>query len=195
MKKTHIVQSHRSAIERAIGALKKFQVLQGGQCESIVLKEKELDVCMALQILMQMHREDTMDRIPAKPPHLPHAHIITPTEHKIPKFPTVVKRTDQDFPRHLERFHEFLTSHVPTIRKWLFDASRDQIFSGRQEKRGRNLVEGANILQLRVHERRDGIWLVRATVGASMRGCSYDLCMELTQGTDDFWGRCECKSG
>jgi len=186
LKKTHIVQSHRGMIERAIGALKQFQVLQGGQCDSIVLREKELDVCMALQILMQMHREGTMHRIPDKAPCLPNAHIITPAEIKIPKFPTGAKMTDQDFPPHLKRLREFLTYHVGTIRKWLNDASRDQIFSSRQEKRGRNLVQGANVLQLRVHERQEGVWLIRGTVGASMRGCSYVLYMETTRGTNNL---------
>lgn len=195
LKKTHIVQSYRSAVERAIGALKLFLVLQGGQCDNIVLREKELDVCMALQNLIQMHREGTMDRIPVKAPCLPDAHIITPSEIKIPKFPAETKMTDQDFPVHLRRFRKFLTFHAGTIREWLFDASRNQIFSNRQEMRGRNLVQGANILQIRVHERREGVWLVRGTVGASMRGCSYVSCAELTHGTNDFWVRCECKSG
>jgi hypothetical protein len=142
---------------------------------------------LALQNLIEMHRAGNMQSIPQKAPHLPDAHIITPTEIKFPKIPTPTKMTDQDFPVHLKRFHVFLTSHAAIIRKWLFDASWEQIFSNRQEQRGENLVKGANVLQIRVHERRDGVWIVQGDVGASMRGGSYVLYMELTVATQEFW--------
>jgi len=195
LKKTHIVQSHRSLIERQIGSLKFWQVLQGGQCNFIDQREKELDACMALENLMQMLRDDKLDTIPARAPHLADAHIITPEEIPFPKIPTKMEMTDADFPPHLKRLHAFLTSHATILRNWLFDASRDQIFSNRQEKRAENLVKGANVLQVRAHERMDGVWIIRGEVGASMRGGSYVVCLELIQGTNEFWSRCECKSG
>ena len=192
---THIIQSNRSVIERSIGELKDFQILSGGSCDSIVQKEKELDAALSLHNLIRMYRDGRFETIPEHAPCLPGAHIITPSEPKLPSIPKEVSVADQDFPPHLATFHQDLTKHAKQMRQWLYDASRDQIFSNRVAQRGVNLVNGGNVLQIAVHQRGDSVWIVRAEVGASMKGVSYILYLELTIGSNVFKATCECLAG
>ena len=73
----------------------------------------------------------------------------------------------------MKEFYEDLTSHAKQIENWLWDASWEQSFSNRVEKRGDNLVKGGNMLQLSVHKVMDRVWIVRGNVGAAMKGVSY----------------------
>lgn len=71
------MQSHRGIIERRFAHLKMFEILQGGSCDSIEIKEKELDAAMALCNLQNYQREKRMQNIPERPPFVEHSHIIT----------------------------------------------------------------------------------------------------------------------
>jgi hypothetical protein len=81
------------------------------------------------------------------------------------------------------------------MRYWLYDASHDQIFTNRVTQRGVNLVNGGNVLHLAVRQRGDSVRIVRAEVGASMKGVSYILYLELTIGSNAFKATCECLAG
>lgn len=195
LKKSHIVQSHRGLIERRIGSLKFWQILQGVQCDSICLKEKELDVAMSLENLILLDREGLMDTIRAKAPFAPGAHIITSDQDVPFSLPKERSLRDADTPSHVKEFYEDLTSHAKQIENWLWDASWEQSFSNRVEKRGDNLVKGGNMLQLSVHKVMDRVWIVRGNVGAAMKGVSYKSYVKITIGSRLFECMCECTAG
>ena len=195
LKKSHIVQSHRGLIERRIGSLKFWQILQGGQCDSICLKEKELDVALALENLILLERGGSLGTIKAKAPFSPGAHIITPDQDVPLALPREQSLQDADIPSHVKEFYEDLTSHAKQIEKWLWDASWEQSFTNRVEKRGDNLVKGGNVLQLSVHNIMDRVWIVRGNVGAAMKGVSYKSYVKITIGSRLFQCMCECTAG
>ena len=189
------MQSYRGLIERMFAQLKMFQILQGGQCDSIVTKEMELDCAMALHNLITRERLGLMDDIPARAPYAPSAHIITPTRQDIVKLPTKIDFVHGHFPPHLTQFHEFLTSHVGEISRALAGAGADQIFSSRVKARGHNLYHGGNILQMGVRHVNDGQWIIRVYVGASMKGVSYNCYVRMQLGSHHFETTCECIAG
>jgi hypothetical protein len=123
LKKSHIVQSHRGLIERRIGSLKFWQILQGGQWDSICLKEKELDVALALENLIPLERGGSMGAIKARAPFSPGAHIITPDQDVPLALPKEQSLQDANIPSHVKEFYEDLTSHAKQIENWLWDAS------------------------------------------------------------------------
>lgn len=195
LRATHLVQSYRGLIERMFAQLKMFQILQGGQCDSIVTKEMELDCAMALHNLITRERLGLMGDIPARAPHAPSAHIITPSRQDIVKLPKKIDLASPLFPTHLTQFREFLTTHVGEISRALADASPDQIFSSRVEARGRNLYQGGNILQMGARHVNDGQWIIRVLVGASMKGVSYNCYVRMQLGSHHFETTCECIAG
>jgi hypothetical protein len=89
----------------------------------------------------------------------------------------------------------FIGTSPRQMRYWLYDASHDQIFTNRVTQWGVNLVNAGNVLQISVHQRGDSVWIVRAEVGALMKGVSYILYLELTIGSNSFEATCECLAG
>jgi hypothetical protein len=175
--------------------LKLFLILQGGQCDSIVTKEMELDCALALLNLLTRERFDLMGDIPNRAPFAPSSLIITPTRENIVKLPTKIDMNDPAFPPHLIQFHTFLSYHVAEISKALADASADQIFSSRVAARGRNLLHGGNILQIGARHVNDGQWIIRVCVGASMKGVNYNCYVRMQLGSHHFETTCECIAG
>jgi len=175
--------------------LKMFQILQGGHCDSIVTKEMELDVAMALQNLLTRERFDIMDGIPARAPFAPHAHIITRTEENVVKLPTKKDLADKGIPLHLKEFRRDITSHAGEILKALSSGGADQMFSTRNEKRGDNLFNGGNVLQVGAHCVGEREWVVRFNVGAHMKAFSYNCYLKMTVGSNIFASTCECVGG
>ena len=159
------------------------------------MKEKELDVAMALENLILLERGGSLDTIVERAPFAPGAHIITSDQDvplSIPKARTV---QDVDLPSHVKEFHENLTVHAKQIESWLWDGSKEQVFTDRVEKRGDNLVKGGNVLQLSTHRVIDRVWMVRAFVGAAMKGVIYKSFVKITIGSNLFDCTCECMAG
>lgn len=150
---------------------------------------------MALHNLIMLNRNDNLGTIPKRAPHPPYAHIITPAEFQIPSIPREKHINDADFPSHLTKFRNALTGQVSQIKLWLHDDSNDQLFSNRVVQRAKNLVDGANVLQIAVHERMEGVWIVCGHVGASMKGVSYVSYMEIVINSNAFKSACECTAG
>lgn len=175
--------------------LKAFEILQGGNCDSITAKEKELDAAMALVNLILRARLGMLKDIPSRSPFAFHSHIITRDLDPPIKIPRQVDVSDAGFPRHLMEFHDALRLHHGELAKALHDISRGQIFSSRVKARGENLLQGANVLQVRVYKQMDGVWMVRFDVGASMKGVNYVSMLKLVVGSNIFDLACECTAG
>jgi hypothetical protein len=178
-----------------IRELKLFCILFGGDCTSVAQREKELNCAMALHNLIILDRADRLGSIPRGAPCAPDAHIITPAESPIPSIPTQKDINSADFPSHLNDFRNGLSVHTNQIKLWLNDASQEQIFSNRVVQRAKNLVNGANVLQIAVHKRMDDVWIVCGNVGASMKGVCYVSYMEIVIHSNIFKSTCECTAG
>ena len=159
------------------------------------MKEKELDVAMALENLILLERGGSLDTIVARAPFAPAAHIITPDQEVPLSIPKARSVQDADIPSHVKDFHEDLTVHAKQIENWLWDGSKEQVFSNRVEKRGDNLVKGGNVLQLSTHQVVDHVWMVCAAVGAVMKGVIYKSYVKITIGSNLFDCACECMAG
>ncbi len=189
------MQSFRGTIERMFAHLKKWEILQGGQIDSILRREKELDVAMALHNLNLRDRLNLMAAIPKRAKHAAGSHILTldiPPKVTIPK---AVKETDAKFPPHVKKFINDLTTMGPTLHKIAVGMKPFDIFSDRNWKRGENLFLGGNVVQIAVEEEDLGIWRVRFNVGASRKYTTYKCFARLNKDAGVLQSACECKAG
>ena len=189
------MQSHHSVIECLFASLKLFQILQGGQCDSIVTNKKELDVAMALQNLITRSCLGLMGGIPKRALFAPNSHIITKNNDNIFNPPKQRSIDDDDIPVHLKAFHEDLKSHGGELFNALEILGEDQLFTTRHEKRGQNLKDGGNVLQVGVYSNGLREWTVRFHVGAYMRSGGYNCYLKFQIGTNKFDSMCECTGG
>ncbi len=195
MKKTHVVQSHRGLIERMFARLKKWDVLKGGLVDEVAFKEMELDCAMALQNLNEMDRLGLMRLIPERPHFAPGSHIITSDLEPSMKYPAGLALDSDKVPAHLRRFHSAMSDIAPELRKAIVGVRGKNIFTERTRKRGENLFKGGNVLQVLVEEQPLDNWLVRFTVGASMKTSVYNNYCVLNKSEGVVQQICECKNG
>lgn len=195
MKSSHKVQSCRSVVERMFASLKKWEVLFGSDVDSIEKLEKELDCAMALHNLIILQREDMMHMIPARAKFSKNAHIITPSLEPSMKFPPKLALESPKVPVHVKEFHVALAQLSPMIVKLLEATGRDQIFTGRVAKRGLNLWEAGNVLQIMVERHELDNWWIRFSVGASIKFPTYKCYCVLNHISGLVKFICECKGG
>ncbi len=175
--------------------MKKWEILSGGSVDSINTKEKELDCAMALQNLIERHRLNIVDDIPARAPYAPNAHIITPDLEPSMKIPKSVPLNSKKMPKHVLKFNGALTRIVPKLEQVLVKKGDDSLFQPRLLKRTENLFLGGNVLQFMVQEEALGIWRVRISVGASMKTPVYKCYARLDANEGVVDQICECKNG
>jgi hypothetical protein len=195
LKKTHKVQSHRGMVERIIRRVKEFGSVQGMKIESIEKFETLLDNVCAQHNLKEMMRQGLGHLIPKVAPCAPEAHIFTVDLEPSLKIPREVSLNSPKMPLHLKQFHEELKSVVPQLQKILAGVSHKACFSTRVLARGRNLFEGANVLQVTVQDEGDGLYTLRFNVGASMKSPVYKCYVQLKKDLGLIRQACECKNG
>jgi len=175
--------------------LKTNEVLCGGNVESIVIKEKELDVAMALCNLNERVRQGLMKDIPARAPFAPQSHIITPHLEPPSLFPRSIGMDDANFPPHLMLFHSALTSTVSQLEGQLGDDAGAVSFSTRVRARGKNLLDGGNVLQVAAQHVGGAEWWVLGIVAASMKVHRYNCYVKIISGVGVDAMVCACKGG
>lgn len=195
MKKTHIVQSHRGLVERIIRRLKEFACVQGGKIESIEKLEQLLDNVCAQHNLKELARQQLLHTIPKVAPCAPGSHIFTPDLEPSIKIPRAVTLDSPKMPAHVKVFHEEMTSIAPELSSILKGEGMLSCFTNRVLARGRNLFEGANVLQTVVQDEGDGLYTLRFLVGASMKSPAYKCYVQLKKGLGVCRQACECKNG
>lgn len=195
LRKTHIVQSYRGLVERIIRRLKEFGCVQGGKIESIEKLEQLLDNVCAQLNLKELTRQQLMHTIPKVAPCAPGSHIFTPDLEPSIKIPRAVTLDSSMMPVHLKRFHEEMTSVAPELRNILAGEGALSCFTGRVLARGKNLFEGANVLQVAVQDEGDGLYTLRFLVGASMKSPVYKCFVQLKRTLGVCRQACECKNG
>lgn len=166
-----------------------------GQLDSILRREKELDVAMALHNLNLHDRLKLMGTIPKRAKSAAGSQILAweiPPKMAIPK---AVKVTDANFPLHVKEFIDGLTFMGPTLHKIAVAIKPFDIFSDRNLKYGENLFLGGNVVQIAVQEEHLGIWRVRFNVGASKKFTTYKCYARLNKDAGVLASVCECKAG
>lgn len=168
--KSHKVQSERAVAEQTICDLKTAKVMSGNKINTVVEKSKELDCVIGLHNLRILLKEDPAFDIPERRGALLEEHIFKPlvapadVDLKIP--PPIVPKQERNI-RHIRKFEEFLRSAAPAIARALETGGNESVFYPTVGKRGRNLSNGAYVLQLRVQEEDLDVWIVKFVVGAS----------------------------
>lgn len=175
--------------------LKKWEILLGGNIESIGRFEMELDSAMALQNLLERERLDIMDGIPDRNPCPPDAHIITRDLDPDLKIPKAMTLENAKFPKHWKTFIDQMSSIMPDIAKILAGDKTIGIFSTRVQKRGQNLFEGGNVVQISCEILENDVLRVQGRVYASMKAPCYECFMDLQKGDGVLHSACTCKNG
>lgn len=195
MKKSHKVQSHRGLIERMFARLKKWEILEDGNIESIDMFEMELDCAMALQNLNERVRLGLMDGIPDRAPFTLDEHIITRDVEAKLSIPKPIRPENAKFPPHWKEVMQQMTSIVPDLQRILTGDPEIRIFSQRVLKRGENLFSGGNVVQIASQLLANDVIRFQARVYASMKIPCYTTFFEVQKGDGVIRSVCSCKNG
>ena len=97
--------------------------------------------------------------------------------------------------KHIRKFVDFLPSLAPAIKRAIEKRGDEGVFFPTVASRGRNLYNGAYVLQLRLQEEIGDVWTVKFIVGASY---SYEVHTGYFQMSHDNAAVaqiCDCYSG
>lgn len=198
MSASHRVQSVRAVVEQTIADLKLAKVLFGNKINAIVSHEKELDCVIGLHNLRVLLKTDPQFDIPRRRNALVDEHIFKPlmkSEELDLKIPLPITPKMESEIAHIRRFEEFLSSASPAIGNALETGGKECVFYPTVGKRGRNLYNGAYVLQLRLQEELMECWTIKYLVGASY---SYELHTGYFQMSKDDAAKahiCDCYAG
>lgn len=174
--------------------LKKWEVLQGGSVDSITVREKELDVALALTNLNTRARLGLLGAIATRVRFASNPHSITSEIEQEISIPKPMKPTDAKFPAHLKQFMEALPSLAPTLHKLAIADRGFDVFTTRTLQRGRNLFSGGSVLQFGVQPLPLDVWRLRWIVGASMKVHKYVGYADFSK-NGVVQSVCECQAG
>lgn len=198
MAKSHKVQSQRVVVEQTIADLKLFKVMESNKIESVAQFEKVLDCATALHNLKVLIKFDPRFDIPARRAAIPGEHIFGPkvpeknVDLKIPADPPNPEL--RDF-RHISKFKDFLPSAAGAIGKAVELRGNDSVFFPTVRDRGKNLYNGAYVLQLRVQEELLERWTVKYIVGASYSYETHTGYFQMSRDNAVIRSICDCFSG
>lgn len=195
---SHVVQSERAVVEQTIADIKLWKVMNDNKVSSVAERTKELDCVLGLHNLGVLLKEDPQFDIPERRAALLDEHVFKP---KIPadevdlKIPPEVRPSLEPKIKHIRRFERFLPSVAPTIRKSLEIGGQASVFYPTVGKRGRNLYDGAYVLQLQLQEEELDVWTVKFLVGASYSYETHSGYFQLCQDEVPKCSACDCYSG
>ena len=157
---SHKVQSIRAVVEQTIADLKLFKIMGGNKIKSVSDFEGTLDCVIALNNLKVLHKVDSTFDIPERRTAISQEHVFHPlvsekdVDLKIPADAPDLLRPEY---RHIREFKDFLPSAIPVVEKALEKGGDDCVFFPTVLKRGKNLYNGAYVLQLRVQKELLGV--------------------------------------
>jgi hypothetical protein len=198
VKSSHNVQSVRAKVEHTFADLKNFKIMSSNKISTVADFEITLDNIMALHNLMILLKHFPNFDLPPRRAAITGEHIFHPlvrendVDLKIPADPVDLTLTKY---RHINEFTNFLTSASKAIREAIETGENECIFFPTVGFRGRNLYNGAYVLQLQVQDEGLGVWTVKYLVGASY---SYEIHTGYFQMSRDDAAinhNCECFSG
>lgn len=192
------MQSTRVVVEQTIGDLKKSKVLDFNRIADVKMVDKVLDCVIALHNLRQIFKVNPQFTIPVRRHAVEREYVFVPTvkesevDFKIPD-----REPDLSLPelKHIDAFKEFLPSAAPAIDRAVKKGGQDCVFFPSVRARGKNLYEGAYVLQLQVQDEGLGIWTVRYRVGASYSYETHVGYFRMSQDNAALNNICDCYSG
>jgi hypothetical protein len=195
---SHKVQSARVVVEQTIRDLKCFKVMESNKIKSVEEFEKVLDCVIALHNLKVLLRKDENFDIPPRRAAIPGEHIFRPQQaEKDVDLKIPADKPDPNAPtyHHIRDFVNFLPSAAPAIKKAVVRRSQDHVFTPTVLERGKNLHDGAYVLQLRVQDEGLDIWTVKYIVGASYSYETHVGYFQLSNLNAALASICDCHSG
>jgi len=200
--KSHSVQSVRAVVENTIADVKQWKVMEGNKVSTVKQKEQELDCVIGLHNLRQLLKMNPDFDIPTRRNAIPDEHIFKPRiapEDVDLKIPAAITPKIRKTIPHVLKFEQFLSSAAPAAKRALERYGKEHVFFPNVGKRGRNLYEGAYVLQLRVQEENADdqldVWTVQYIVGASYSFESYKGYFQMSKDEAVLCNICECYSG
>lgn len=146
--------------------------MDGNKIENIEEKTKELDCVIGLHNLKVLRKVNNNYDIPERRYALPEEHVfkpLKPADEVDLKIPPSITTTKEGESKHIRDFERFLPSVAPLLKKAIENEKNESIFYPTVGKRGKNLYEGAYVLQLKLQEEILGVWTINFIVGASYR--------------------------
>lgn len=198
MKSSHKVQSERAVVERVIAHLKNYKVMFSNKVRTAKQFEKTLDNVIALHNFHFLVKLDPTFDLPSRRAAISGDHIFHPlvskneVDLKIP-----ADEPDLALPKycHIREFKEFLPSAASGIEAALERGGRHCIFTPTVLERGKNLYNGAYVLQLQVMSETVSSWTVKYLVGASYSYETHTGYVEITKDGITEHHICDCFSG
>ncbi len=198
LKRSHKVQSTRVVVEQTIANLKLAKVMESNKIESVEMVEKLLDCVIALHIFRVLVKRVPDFDIPPRRAAIPGEHILKPlmpqkdVDQKIPEDPPNLALAEY---RHIRDFKDFLPSAARAIGKAMELRGDEGVFFPTVRKRGRNLYNGAYVMQLRVQPEELDVWTVQYVVGASYSYETHMGYVEMSRDNAVTRSICDCFSG
>jgi hypothetical protein len=185
-------------VEQVFADLKLFKVMESNKIGSVEHFEKVLDCVIALHNLRVLRKLKPEFDIPPRPRAVPGEHIfrpLIPTKDLDLKIPADPPKLNLPAYAHIRKFKDFLSSAAPAIRKAMEKGGQEGVFFPTVRKRGRNLYNGAYVLQLRVQEEELDEWTVKYLVGASYSYETHTGYVKMSRGNAVIGSICDCFSG
>ena len=168
--RSHKVQSARVVVEQTIADLKLAKVMTANKVSTVAEFEAVLDCVIALHNLRVLLKANPRFDMPARRAAITDEHIfgpVVPEKDVDLKIPADEPNLDHPILRHIRSFKEFLPSAAGAMRNALELGGKESIFFPTVRNRGKNLYDGAYVLQLRVQKELLDVWTVKYVVGAS----------------------------
>ena len=195
---SHKVQSTRALVEQTIADLKLFKIMGGNKIKSVSDFEATLDCVIALRNLKVLRKLNPKFDMPERRAAMSQEHVFHPrvsekdVDLKIPADAPDLLRPEY---QHIRDFKDFLPSAIPMVKKALEKGGDDCVFFPTVLKRGKNLYNGAYVLQLRVQPELLGVWTVKFLVGASYSYETHTGYFQISRDNGCIHSICDCFSG
>ena len=198
IKETHKVQSVRAKVEHVFADLKQAKVMFSNKIQRAEEFEGVLDCVIALHNLRVLLKVNPNFDIPLRRHPIEGEHVFRPfvpqkdVDLKIPA--DEPKLADPKY-HHIRKFKEFLPSAISAVKKALERGGEGCVFFPVALVRGKNLYNGAYVLQLRVQDEGHDRWTIKYVVGASY---SYELhhgYFQMDKGNPVLCHICDCYAG
>jgi hypothetical protein len=198
VKASHKVQSVRAVVEQTFVDLKQWKIMESNKIKTADDFEKILDCVIALHNFKVLVKSDPKFDIPVRRAAIPGEHIFRPNlpekevDLKIPANPS-----NLDLPKyaHIHKFQVFLASAAPDIEKALERGGKEAVFLPTVMERGRNLCDGAYVLQVRFQDEGLDLWTVKYLVGASYSYETHSGYFQISKLNAAMNHICDCLSG
>jgi hypothetical protein len=175
--------------------LKQWKIIVDRNIQDVESVEIDVDVCMALCNLKRRAADGTLDSIPKRAPKGATSRNITPPTDPIVTIPRSLStklRSWTDDASMLKRFHSFMTSAAPQLKKLLANGNH---FTPTIQTRGQGLHDGAFVLQFSLYETPAGGWWVVPRCGASYNMWNQTGALDISPVFDIVQAVCSCTNG